>query len=403
MKNGSWTELAQLYPVAFVEQNVSEELTPEKLASWWDVFGDPTMTDLITRALEKNRDLASARASVKEARYQLGISEANLLPWLDANGSWSNARTPREAGGTGSAQQLVSLGLDATWEIDIFGGQRASVRAQRATLEAQYAMLYSTWSSLAAELEQTRATIPSIQASIEQTKNALAILVGEIPGTLEEELAEHKPVPQIDSTALIGIPANAIRQRPDIRQAERELAAQIARKKAARADLWPKFYLTGAIGTQAHEGSLFNGPGKMYSFLPQISWKMYSFLPQISWPIFHAGAITKNIKVQGARAEQLLAAYEQTVLTAVGEVRDALSDNVQEYERNARLKSGVDAAQSALDLANEKYANGLVDFTNVINAQSALASLSEQYVVSGGQISTNAVRLFKALGGGWKV
>ena len=133
-------------------------------------------------------------------------------------------------------------------------------------------------------LEQTRATIPSIQASIEQTKNALAILVGEIPGTLEEELAEHKPVPQIDSTALIGIPANAIRQRPDIRRAERELAAQIARKKAARADLWPKFYLTGAIGTQAHEGSLFNGPGKMYSFLPQIS-----------WPIFHAGAITKNI------------------------------------------------------------------------------------------------------------
>ena len=97
MKNGSWTELAQLYPVAFVEQNVSEELTPEKLASWWDVFGDPTMTDLITRALEKNRDLASARASVKEARYQLGISEANLLPWLDANGSWSNAHRKRAA------------------------------------------------------------------------------------------------------------------------------------------------------------------------------------------------------------------------------------------------------------------------------------------------------------------
>ena len=443
MKNGSWTELAQLYPVAYVEQNVSEELTPEKLASWWDVFGDPTMTELITRALEKNRDLASARASVKEARYQLGISEANLLPWLDANGSWNNARVPVEAGGSGSAAQYIGLGLDATWEIDIFGGQRASVRAQRATLESQYAMLYSTWSSLAAEvamdyislrtlqeqldianynvglqedtvsiqqsradagladsltlnqaqytLEQTRATIPTILASIEQTKNALAILTGEIPGTLEEELAEHKPVPRVESTALIGIPANAIRQRPDIRQAERALAAQIARKKAARADLWPKFYLTGAIGTQAHEGSLFNGPGKMYSFMPQIS-----------WPIFHAGAITKNIKVQGAKAEQLLAAYEQTVLNAVGEVRDALSDNVQEYERNARLKSGVDAAQTALDLANEKYSNGLVDFTNVINAQSALASLSEQYVLSGGQISTNAVRLFKALGGGWK-
>ena len=443
MKNGSWTELAQLYPVAFVEQNVSEELTPEKLASWWDVFGDPTMTDLITRALEKNRDLASARASVKEARYQLGISEANLLPWLDANGSWNNTRTPEYVGGTGSARQYIGLGLDATWEIDIFGGQRASVRAQRRTFEAQYAMLYSTWSSLAAEvamdyislrtlqeqldianynvglqeetvgiqqsrvdagladdlslnqakytLEQTRATIPTILASIERTKNALAILTGEIPGTLEEELAE----PQARAAHRV--------DRAHRHTGQRHTPAprhQAGRTRASRADsaqesrarrLWPKFYLTGAIGTQAHEGSLFNGPGKMYSFLPQIS-----------WPIFHAGAITKNIKVQGARAEQLLAAYEQTVLTAVGEVRDALSDNVQEYERNARLKSGVEAAQSALDLANEKYANGLVDFTNVINAQSALASLSEQYVVSGGQISTNAVRLFKALGGGWK-
>ncbi len=443
MKNGEWTELAQVYPVAYVAGGASEELTPEKLASWWDVFGDPTMTELIMRSLEKNRDLAGARASVKEARYQLGISQASLLPWLDASGSWNNVRTPVEAGGSGKGVQYIGLGIDAQWEIDIFGGTRASVLAQKMTFEAQYAALYSTWSSLAAEvamdyislralqeqldiadynvglqqetvdiqqsrvdagladsltlsqaqytLEQTRAPIPTILASIEQTKNALAILVGEIPGTLEEELDEHKPIPRVESTALIGIPANAIRQRPDIRRAERELVAQMARKKAARADLWPKFYLTGAIGTQAHEGSLFNGPGKMYSFLPQIS-----------WPIFHAGAITKNIKVQGAAAERLLAAYEQTVLGAVGEVRDALSDNVQEYERNAALKSGVDAAQNALDLANEKYMRGLVDFTNVINAQSALATLSEQYVISAGQISTNAVKLFKALGGGWQ-
>lgn len=437
-----WTELARVYPIAGVSGELSEALTPEKLASWWDIFGDPTMTELIMRALENNRDLASARAAVKEARYQLGISEASLLPWLDANGSWTNARTSTEAGGTGSAVQYVSLGLDASWEIDIFGGTRATVRAQRATFEAQYAMLYSTWSSLAAEvamdyislrtlqeqldianvnvelqretldiqqsrvdagladsltlnqarytLEQTRSTIPTILASIEQTKNALAILIGEIPGTLEEELAEHRPVPTVESTAFIGIPANAIRQRPDIRQAERALVAQIARKKAARADLWPKFYLTGAIGTEAHEGSLFSGAGKMYSFLPQIS-----------WPIFHAGAITKNIKVQGAIAEQLLAAYEQTVLTAVGEVRDALSDNVQEYARNESLRVGVEAAQAALDLANERYAQGLVDFTTVINAESALATLSDSYVTSSGQISTNAVKLFKALGGGW--
>lgn len=444
LKNGEWTMLAQLYPVPAVSADLSQALTPERLASWWNVFNDPMMTELILESLENNRDLAAARAKVTEARASLGISQANLLPWLDSTNFWNNVRTPVQAGGTGNGTNLYKLGIDASWEIDIFGGQRANVRAQRATLEAQYAALYSTWTSLASEvamnyislrtlqerlaiarynlglqqdtvdiqqskvdsgladslalkqaqytMEQTKAGIPSIETSIEQVKNALAILVGEVPGTLEEKLTGKQPIPKISGTELIGIPANAIRQRPDIRQAERRLVAQLARKKSAQADLWPKFYLTGSIGTEAGNwGSLFTGPAKLYSFLPQIS-----------WPIFHAGAIRNNIKVQGAIAEQLLAAYEQTVLSAVGEVRDSLSANVKEYERNESLKRGVEAAQTALDVANDKYANGLVDFTNVINAQRSLTALSEEYVISEGQISTNAVKLFKALGGGWQ-
>ncbi len=444
LKNGEWTMLAQLYPVPAVSADLSQALTPERLASWWNVFNDPMMTELILESLENNRDLAAARAKVTEARASLGISQANLLPWLDSTNFWNNGRTPVQAGGTGSGANLYKLGIAASWEIDIFGGPRANVRAQRATLEAQYAALYSTWTSLASEvamnyislrtlqerlaiarynlglqqdtvdiqqskvdsgladslalkqaqytMEQTKAGIPSIETSIEQVKNALAILVGEVPGTLEERLTGKQPIPKISGTELIGIPANAIRQRPDIRQAARRLVAQLARKKSAQADLWPKFYLTGSIGTEAGNwGSLFTGPAKLYSFLPQIS-----------WPIFHAGAIRNNIKVQGAIAEQLLAAYEQTVLSAVGEVRDSLSANVKEYERNESLKRGVEAAQTALDVANDKYANGLVDFTNVINAQRSLTALSEEYVISEGQISTNAVKLFKALGGGWQ-
>ena len=444
LAESAWTELARAYPVAAVSSDTSEALTPERLASWWDSFGDPTMTSLIKRSLEKNRDLAAARAKVTEARAALGISRAALLPWLDTTNFWNSSRTPVDAGGTGSGGSLYRLGVDASWEIDVFGGRREKVKAQRATLEAQYAALYSTWSSLASEvainyislrtlqerldianynlglqndtveiqlsktnsgladsltlkqaqytMEQTRASIPSIESSIEQTMNALAILVGEVPGTLEEKLAAKQPIPKLSGTEFIGIPANAVRQRPDIRQAERQLVAQLARKKSAQADLWPKFYLTGSIGTEAGNwGSLFSGPAKLYSFLPQIS-----------WPIFHAGAIRNNIKVQGAKAEQLLAAYEQTVLSAVGEVRDSLSANVKEYERNESLKRGVEAAQTALDIANDKYANGLVDFTNVINAQRSLTGLSEEYVISQGQISTNAVALFKALGGGWQ-
>lgn len=444
LKEVSWTELAGAYPIPAVSPDISPALTPERLASWWDAFGDPQMTALVKRSLENNRTLAAARARVTEARASLGVSRAALLPWLGSTDFWNNGRTPVEAGGSGNGGSLYKLGLDASWEIDVFGGQRAKVEAQRATLEAQYAALYSAWTSLAAEtamdyislrtlqerlaiaeynlglqkstvelqqskvdsglsdslalkqaqytMEQTKAMIPNIEAAIEQTMNALAVLTGEIPGTLEEELAPKKPIPRLDGREYIGIPANAIRQRPDIRQAERLLVAQLARKKSAQADLWPKFYLTGSIGTEAGNwGSLFGGPAKLYSFMPQIS-----------WPIFHAGAIRNNIKAQGAIAEQLLASYEQTVLSAVGEVRDSLSSNVKEYERSESLRRGVEAAQAALDVANDKYANGLVDFTNVINAQRSLTSLSEEYVISQGQISANAVALFKALGGGWQ-
>ncbi|MCQ4762628.1 efflux transporter outer membrane subunit [Cloacibacillus evryensis] len=444
LKEVSWTKLAGAYPIPAVSPDISSALTPERLASWWDAFGDPQMTALVKRSLENNRTLAAARARVTEARASLGVSRAALLPWLGSTGFWNNGRTPVEAGGSGNGGSLYKLGLDASWEIDVFGGQRAKVEAQRATLEAQYAALYSAWTSLAAEtamdyislrtlqerlaiagynlglqkstvelqqskvdsglsdslalkqaqytMEQTKAMIPNIEAAIEQTMNALAVLTGEIPGTLEEELAPKKPIPRLDGLEYIGIPANTIRQRPDIRQAERLLVAQLARKKSAQADLWPKLYLTGSIGTEAGNwGSLFGGPAKLYSFMPQIS-----------WPIFHAGAIRSNIKAQGAIAEQLLASYEQTVLSAVGEVRDSLSANVKEYERSESLRRGVEAAQAALDVANDKYANGLVDFTNVINAQRSLTSLSEEYVISQGQISANAVALFKALGGGWQ-
>ena len=444
LRDTAWTQLAEIYPIPAVSSDSSAALTPEILSSWWDAFGDPELTSLIKMALEKNRTLAASQAKLKQARMQLGVTRASLLPWLDTTNYWSNQRTPVAAGGTGNTNNIYRLGIDATWEIDVFGQQSLKVASQKLTMEAQYAALYGAWTSLASEvavdyislrtlqerldiakynlniqensvsiqqskvdsgladalalnqakytMEQTRAIIPQVETSIEEMKNALAILTGEVPGALEERLSAKKAIPEISDTAYVGIPANAIRQRPDIRQAERALMAQIAQKRVAEKDLWPKFSLTGSIGTEGGNwGSLFGGPAKLYSFMPQIS-----------WPIFHAGAIRSNIKVQGAAAEQLMNAYEQTVLTAVGEVRNALSANVQQYDRSASLKRGMEAAQVALDVANDKYANGLVDFLTVINAQSALTSLSEQYTISRGAISTNAVQLFNALGGGWK-
>jgi len=445
LRNGEWTELAKSYPIPAVSgEEISDKLTPQILASWWKTLGDETLTQLIEMSLRNNRDLASARAKVTEARAALGINKAAVLPWLDTTDYWTRGRTPVEAGGTGNAVNLFRLGIDASWEIDVFGGQKQTIKAGAASLEAQYASLHATWVTLSSEvalnyltlrtlqerldiaeknlslqndtlemlqsrfdaglsdelalsqakytMEQTRAAIPPIETSIEEVKNTLAVLTGSVPGSLEDMLKDQKPLPEPADKDFIGIPANAIRQRPDIRASERQLAAQIARKKSAEADLLPKFYLLGSIGTEALDtGSLFEGPAKLYSFGPQIT-----------WPIFHWGAIKNNIRVQGARQEQYLAAYEQTVLNAVGEVRNALTSGIQERRRNEALARGVAAAKVALDVADDKYKNGLTDFNNVISAQRALLTLSEEYAISQGQVVSNMVRLYKALGGGWE-
>lgn len=437
-----WTDMAKRYPISAVSSDAKGP-SIDVLAAWWDTLGDETLTQLVKMSLSGNKDMASARAKVAEARAALGIAKAASLPWLDAGGYWNKSRTPVEKGGTASAIDLYRLGLDASWEIDIFGGRRATSKAAAAALEADFAMLYSAWVSLSSEVainyislrtlqeslavaeenlalqtetldlvasrvkaglsdelalsqakytrEQTKAAIPPIRENIEAVKNGLAILTGSVPGSLEDMLSAKKPIPKANMDMLVGIPANAMRQRPDIQAAERRLAAQIARKKSAQADLWPKFYLAGSIGTEAlSTGSLFEGAAKAYSFGPKIT-----------LPIFHWGAIKNNIKVQGARQEQAMAAYEQTVLGAVGEVRNSLTSIVEENERCQSLKDGMDAAKAALYVANDKYKNGLTDFNNVIGAQQTLLSLSEQYTVSEGKVMSNLVRLFKALGGGF--
>lgn len=443
LREGKWLEMAQRYPIPSMSGDVLISPDPEMLAKWWESLNDEILTKLVEWSLESNRDLASARSKVTESRAALGINKASLLPWLDNTDYWYNSRTPVQTGGAGKGFDIYRLGIDASWEIDIFGGKRESVKAGAASLEAQYASLHASWVSLSAEvalnylilrtlqqrlliaeknmalqeetlemlqsrvdaglsdhlalnqskytLEQTKAEIPPIKKSLEEVKNTLAVLTGRVPGSLGEMLDEIKPIPMLDMKMMTGIPANNIRQRPDIFAAERQLAAQIARKKSARADLWPKFYLLGSIGTEALDtGSLFEGPSKAYSFGPKIV-----------WPIFHGGAIRNNIKVQTARQEQYLAAYEQTVFKAVSEVRNALTSGLEERRRNESLRRGIEAAQTALDVANDKYRNGLTDFNNVINAQRALLTLSEACAISDGQITSNSVRLFKALGGGW--
>lgn len=444
---GKWADLAKRYPMPyFASPEVPDAPAPEVLARWWDFLGDDTLTKLILLSLENNRDIRTARSKFAEARAALGISKSAVLPWIDGSGSFTNLKSGENANLSGQQVgpvDLYKLGIDASWEIDFSGAQALKIEASAADLQAQYGALHSAWVSLSSEvalnylslrtlqkrllvakknlslqletvellqskydsgladqldlsqakytMEQTKSTIPPIRAGMEEAMNRLAILVGDVPGSLSEDLSEYRPLPgpEID---LVGIPADFLRQRPDIFMAERQLTAQMARKDAAKKDFIPKLLLFGSIGLESYGSA---------SGLSISDGGLYSIGPQISWPIFHGGAIRKNIQVQTERQEQALAAYEQTVLDAVAEVRNALTAETQERERNESLQRGVTAATTAMEVAEDQYNHGLKDFNNVIIAQSALLRLEEQLAISDGQMLSNLIQIFKALGGGW--
>jgi NodT family efflux transporter outer membrane factor (OMF) lipoprotein len=216
-------------------------------------------------------------------------------------------------------------------------------------------------------------------------------LLGVPPGTVHGELAEPRPIPVTPLEVAVGVPADTLRQRPDVRQAERELAAQTARIGVATADLYPKFSLSGSIGLEALSfGNLFLA-----------SSRNYSVGSHISWPIFDAGAIRQNIEVQSALQEQALIQYEAAVLSALEEVENALVAYANEQVRRQSLLEATQAAERAIDLARDKYASGLVDFQVVLDAERSLLSLQDNLAQSDGTVTTNLITLYKVLGGGW--
>ena len=423
-------------------------ITKETLASWWKVFNDPVLSDLVREAMQGNLDLREARAKVREARAQLTIARAGLFPSVDVGGSFQQGRSlvGQDSNGEGirTENTYYSTGFDATWEIDIFGGTRRKAEAASADIQAQQASLESVWVSLAGEVAQTyvairsyqqrlkvsrdnlaaqadtlkillsrrevglsdeldveqarynlessRATIPTLEKGLESAVNALALLVGKMPGSLQKRLEKPAPMPRVPFSVVMMIPADTLRQRPDVRQAERALAAQTARIGEATAELYPKFHLIGSIGLESMKSAkLFNAESNVWSILPSVT-----------WPVFHAGSIRANIEVQNARQEQLTARYEKTVLTAVGEIRDSLSAFNQEQARLAALTAAVDAAQKASEIAQEKYQNGLVNFNDVLDAQRSLFSYDDKRISSQEAITGNIISLYKALGGGWQ-
>ena len=414
----------------------------ETLVRWWITLGDPDLSNLIERARAGNVDLKSAQARIREARARRGVAESGLYPSFNISGSANLSRSSEDAG-TGMRRELYRTGFDASWEVDVFGGVRRSVEAAQADLEASVADFQDLMVSLLAEvalnyveartfqtqlqvaeenlkaqaetlqltewrfaaglvskldveqakanLENTRALLPKLRSNIEAAKNRLAILLGVFPGALEAQLATRKPIPEAPLEVAVGVPAETLRRRPDVRRAERQLAAQTARIGVATADLYPKFSLPGSIGLEAlSTNHLFSTANRAWTLIGSFT-----------WTIFKGGAIRQNIEVQNALQEQSLKQYEATILTALEDVENGLVAFAEEQERRDALLEATQAAERAAALARNQYASGLIDFQTVLDAERSVLTAQDQLAQSKGQVTANLISLYKALGGGW--
>ena len=414
----------------------------QALAHWWTLLNDPVLTDLVTRAVAGGLDMRAAQARVREARARRAVAGADRFPTLTTSAAASRTRT-RVQNVPDVTTNLYSLGFDASWEADVFGGKRRALEAADAnlqateedlrdvlvTLVAEVALNYTevrafqarlaiAQTNLAAQtetydivrwrleaglttqldvdqakfnLEQTRAQIPTLRTGLEQAKNQLAVLLGKNPGALTELLAKPEPVPLAPLAVAVGVPADVLRRRPDVRRAERQLAAQTAQVGVATAARYPNFSLIGSIGLEALSLSNFFSTATRTTQL----------VGNGSWTLFDAGRLRENVEVQNALQEQALVRYEASVLGAVSDVENAIVAYAQEQERLQSLQAAAEAAERASVLARQQYTAGLIDFQAVLDSQRALLSLQDQVASSRAETTSDLIRLYKALGGGW--
>jgi multidrug efflux system outer membrane protein len=425
----------------------------EIVAKWWTTLQDPTLDSMIDRAIRSNLDLRFAQARVREARAQRGVVKADLLPSVNASASYQRSRVSENIGtsqgSTGSTfavgGDLYQAGFDASWEIDVFGGIRREVEAANADLAAEienrrnvlvtllsevarnYVELRASQrqitiaaanlkaqqetleltrvrfnAGLVSDLDVARAEalvqttasqIPTLEISARQSIHLLSVLLGQEPNALVQELAPEKAIPASPREVPVGLPSELLRRRPDIRRAERQIAAATARIGVATADLFPKFSLTGALGLGSSKFSNLGDSGS----------KFWSIIPGVSLPIFNFGRIRNNIAVQNAREEQAFVTYEQTVLTSLREVEDSLVAFSEDQTRRQTLSGAVDANRRAVDLANQLYKQGLTDFLSVLQAQRDLFASEDALVQSDRSVTSDYVAIYKALGGGWEL
>jgi len=419
---------------------------------WWKAFNDPALDRLVELAYRQNLPLQIAGLRIVEARAQFGVATGLQFPQKQQVSADLTAigLTKPIADITMLGRHLLSyqIGFDAAWELDFWGKYRRGVEAEAAVLLASVADYQSALVSLTAEvarayvairtsevlvrlaqdnakiqeqgldiarsrfkngatseldpsqattlLESTRATVPQFQVEQQQQTNALATLLGQPAGGIEALLAGAPEIPKPPAQVAVGVPAEMLRRRPDIRSAELAAAAQCARIGVAKADLYPSFSLFGTIGLRA-----FNkGPGSHNLFTT--SAVQYTAGPSVNWPFLNYGRLTNGVRVEDARFQQLLIAYHDTVLRAAQEVEDALAGFVNAQQAVVFEQNAVTSAKRSVDLAIVQYREGATDFQRALDAQRSLLQEQNRLAQSTSAVATNLIALYKALGGGWE-
>ena len=427
-------------------------------SQWWTVFDDPVLDSLIEKAYQQNLDLQIAGIRIYEARAQLGIAVGTLYPQSQAAfGDYTANRLSENTGTPIIDNQFSSLnlGFDAAWELDVWGKFRRSVESTAANLEASIAGYDDFLVSLTAEtartyivirtLEQrleiardnvriqqrslqivgarfeggdvseldvaqaksllgdTQSSIPALERSLRQAKNALAILLGILPAEVDSLLAGTPQIPNVTNEVIVDIPADLLRRRPDIRLAELRVATQSPQIGIAKADLYPHFFLFGTIGWQATDASRLVGPDSSLSDLFSSKSLYYTAGPGFSWDFLNYGRIRNRVRVEDARFEQTVVSYKNTVLRAWQEVEDALVGFLRSREEAQFLLESVAASKRSVDISLLQYREGLVDFQRVLDTQRFLTLQSDRWTAVKGSVATNLVAMYKAMGGGWQI
>lgn len=414
--------------------------------AWWDGFGDPVLSELVAEALAAAPDLRLARARVLEARAAAGIARADALPRIDAGASSAIRADVVEAERQGRPSEQAGfhqIGFDARWEIDLFGGLRARRDAAaadlaaagfayadaRVTLAAEVGRHYIALrgaqrrlevarSNLArqrdalgllrsrvragldaevdgaraqSELQALQAALPPLRAESALAALRIAVLLGRPPAALAQRLGEAQPLPPVPAAIPAGVPSSLLDRRPDLRRARAEVLAANARVGMARADLFPRFFISGLLARSGERlDGVTLGPGLLYSLGPSVT-----------LPIFNAGRLRANVEIQDARLAQAIAGYDRAVLRALEDVEAASTAFARERERHERLTEAVRSAALAERLARTLHGRGLADWFGVLDAQRVLYAREDALAASATALGLHAVALYKALGGGW--